>query len=128
MGTMIQSYGLSEDDFRGARFRDWPVSLRGDNDLLCLTQPDIVREIHGKYLEAGADIVETNTFNGTAIPQADYRTEAFAYEINREAARLARLATDDFTRRDPAWPRFVGGALGPTNRTASLSPRVDPGL
>jgi 5-methyltetrahydrofolate--homocysteine methyltransferase len=128
MGTMIQSHKLDEDGYRGARFKDHPRDLKGNNDLLVLTQPDIVREIHRQYLEAGADILETNSFNATSISQADYGTQDLAYEINREAARLARLECDAMTARTPDQPRFVAGALGPTNRTASISPDVnDPG-
>jgi 5-methyltetrahydrofolate--homocysteine methyltransferase len=129
MGTMLQSYGIDEAGFRGDQFKDWPKPLRGDNDLLCLTQPQLVREVHDQFLAAGADIIETNTFNGTAVSQADYGLENFVYEINLAAARIARAAADAYTARDPAWPRFAAGALGPTNRTASLSPRVeDPGF
>ncbi len=129
MGTMIQAYALGEADFRGDRFRDWPRDLRGNNDLLSLTQPDIIRAIHAAYLEAGADILETNTFNSTRISLADYGMEELAYELNREGARLAREAADSLEAREPARPRFVAGALGPTNRTASLSPDVNnPGL
>jgi 5-methyltetrahydrofolate--homocysteine methyltransferase len=128
MGTVIQSYKLEEQDYRGERFRDHPRDLKGDNDLLTLTQPAIVREIHRRYLEAGADLIETNTFNATRIAQADYGLEDVCYELNREAARLARLETDAMTARTPDRPRFVAGALGPTNRTASISPDVnDPG-
>ncbi|MGQ0586362.1 MAG: methionine synthase [Gammaproteobacteria bacterium] len=128
MGTMIQGHKLGEAEYRGARFRDHARDVKGNNDLLVLTQPAIVREIHRQYLEAGADIVETNTFNATRISQADYGTEALAYEINREAARLARLECDAAEAREPDRPRFVAGALGPTNRTASISPDVnDPG-
>jgi len=128
MGTVIQSYKLGEADYRGARFRDHGRDLKGDNDLLTLTQPAIVREIHRRYLGAGADLVETNTFNATRIAQADYGLEEICYELNREAARLARLETDAMTARTPDRPRFVAGALGPTNRTASISPDVnDPG-
>src|SRR5215208_2490840 len=125
MGTMIQSYGLSERDYRGERFEDHPAELKGNNDLLCLTQPRIIRDIHEAALGAGADIVETNTFNATAISQADYGTEDLAYELNRKAARLAREAADGFTERTPEKPRFVAGAIGPTSRTASLSPDVN---
>jgi 5-methyltetrahydrofolate--homocysteine methyltransferase len=125
MGTMIQSYGLQEKDFRGDRFRDHPKELRGNNDLLTLTRPDVVAEIHRAYLEAGADLLETNTFNAQAISQADYGLEALAYELNVAAARLARGVADEVTARDPARPRFVVGVLGPTNRTASLSPDVN---
>ncbi|HEY8200851.1 MAG TPA: homocysteine S-methyltransferase family protein, partial [Actinomycetota bacterium] len=128
MGTMIQSYRLGERDYRGERFADWPGDLQGNNDLLVLTQPEIIREIHRTYLEAGSDLVETNTFNANAISQADYGTESLAYEMNVEAARLARAAADEIERQDPSRPRFVAGALGPTNKTASLSPDVnDPG-
>src|SRR5215203_2663692 len=125
MGTMIQSYGLSERDYRGERFEDHPAELKGNNDLLCLTQPRIIRDIHEAALEAGADIIETNTFNATAISQTDYGTEDLAYELNHEAARLAREAADGYTEQTPEKPRFVAGALGPTNRTASLSPDVN---
>ena len=129
MGTMIQAHGLTEEDFRGSRFADWKTDLRGDNDLLSLTQPDIIRDIHAAYLDAGADILETNTFNATSISQADYGLEAHAEEINRESARLAREAADAKTRETPDRPRFVAGAIGPTNRTASISPDVnDPGF
>ena len=125
MGTMIQGYGLSEEDYRGERFAEHPGELKGNNDLLCLTQPRIIHDIHEATLEAGADIVETNTFNATAISQADYGTEDLAYELNREAACLAREAADGFTRKTPEKPRFVAGAIGPTNRTATLSPDVN---
>ncbi|HEY8555281.1 MAG TPA: homocysteine S-methyltransferase family protein, partial [Burkholderiales bacterium] len=128
MGTMIQRYRLSEADYRGERFADHPGELRGNNDLLVLTQPKIVRDIHAAYLEAGADILETNTFNSTAIALADYRLQDLAYELTREGARLAREAADAAERRDPTRPRYVAGVLGPTNRTASISPDVnDPG-
>jgi len=125
MGTMIQGHSLSEEDYRGERFADHPRDLKGNNDLLSLTQPDVIRGIHEAVLEVGADIVETNTFNATAISQADYGTEDLAYELNRKAARLAREAADGFTERTPEKPRFVAGAIGPTNRTASLSPDVN---
>jgi 5-methyltetrahydrofolate--homocysteine methyltransferase len=128
MGTMIQSYKLGEADYRGERLRDHPRDLQGDNDLLVLTQPAIIREIHRKYLEAGADIVETNTFNSTRIAQADYGLEHLAYELNFEAAKLAKIECEAMTAKTPDRPRFVAGALGPTNRTASISPDVnDPG-
>jgi 5-methyltetrahydrofolate--homocysteine methyltransferase len=128
MGTMIQGYGLGEADYRGERFKDHQRDLKGDNDLLVLSQPQIVREIHRKYLEAGADLVETNTFNSTRIAQADYGLEHLAYELNLEAAKLARIECDAMTLKTPDRPRFVAGALGPTNRTASISPDVnDPG-
>src|SRR5687768_15248980 len=128
MGTMIQRYRLAEADYRGDRFRDHPRDLRGNNDLLNITRPQVIREIHQQYLEAGADILETNTFNSTAISQADYELEAIAAELNLEGARLAREAADAFTARTPGKPRFVAGVLGPMNRTLSLSPDVnDPG-
>ncbi|OYV17380.1 MAG: 5-methyltetrahydrofolate--homocysteine methyltransferase [Methylococcaceae bacterium NSM2-1] len=129
MGTMIQSYKLEEKDYRGERFAQWDVDLKGNNDLLSLTQPDIIKAIHNAYYEAGSDIVETNTFNSTCIAMADYRMEALAYEINLESARLARQAADEYTGKTPEKPRFVAGVLGPTNRTASMSPDVnDPGF
>ncbi|HNS40774.1 MAG TPA: homocysteine S-methyltransferase family protein, partial [Promineifilum sp.] len=128
MGTMIQQHHLKEEDFRGERFADWPRDLQGNNDLLVLTQPDIIRDIHKAYLEAGADIIETDTFNANRISQADYGMEDLAYEMNVAAARLACAARDDMEARDPSRPRFVAGSLGPTNRTASISPDVnDPG-
>ena len=128
MGTMIQGYGLGEREYRGERFRDWPRDLKGNSDLLCLTQPQVIREIHGAYLEAGADIIETNSFTSNHPSQADYGMEALVYELNHAAATLARAAADEFERRDPETPRFVAGALGPTNRTASISSDVnDPG-
>jgi 5-methyltetrahydrofolate--homocysteine methyltransferase len=126
MGTMIQRYRLSEADYRGERFKAWPHDLKGNNDLLTLTRPEIVREIHRQYLEAGADILETNTFNSQTISLADYRMESLAYELNVEATRIARLEADAASTPDK--PRFVAGTLGPTNRTASISPDVnDPG-
>jgi 5-methyltetrahydrofolate--homocysteine methyltransferase len=125
MGTMIQRHRLAEEDYRGVRFADWPRDLKGNNDLLVLTQPEIIRAIHEDYLAAGADIIETNTFNAQAISMADYGMEALAREINVEAARLARAAADKFTALTPEKPRFVAGAIGPTNRTASLSPDVN---
>ncbi len=129
MGTMIQKHRLEEADYRGERFRDWPRDVKGNNDLLSLTRPDLIRRIHQLYLEAGADIVETNTFNSNRISLADYGQEAFAREFNLEGARLARQAADEMTRRTPDKPRWVAGAIGPTNRTASLSPDVgDPGF
>ncbi len=125
MGTMIQSYRLEEADYRGKRFADWSSDLKGNNDLLNLTQPDVVTEIHNEFLAAGADMLETNTFNATRISQADYGMEASVAEINREGARLARAAADAATEADPSRPRFVAGAIGPTSRTASLSPDVE---
>ncbi len=130
MGSLIQTYQLDEAGFRGARFADWPQDLKGNNDLLNLTQPDIIKAIHTAYLEAGADIIETNTFNATAISQADYGMQNLAYEMNLAAARLACEARDAFVNRQSETPnpRFVAGSLGPTNRTLSLSPDVnDPG-
>ena len=125
MGTMIQQYPLSEEDFRGQRFRDHPSDLKGNNDLLVLTRPDVIREIHDRNLEAGADILETNTFSSTTIAQADYGLESLAYELNVEAARLAKTSCEAAMAAQPDWPRFVAGALGPTNRTGSISPDVN---
>ena len=125
MGTMLQSYKLSEADFRGERFADHPCDVKGNNDLLSLTQPQIIRDIHRAYFEAGADIVETNTFNGTSIAMADYQMEDLVYELNKVSAELAREVADEFTKADPDKPRFVTGVLGPTNRTASISPDVN---
>ncbi len=126
MGTMIQRHNLSEQDYRGERFRDWPHDLKGNNDLLTLTQPQIIAGIHREYLQAGADILETNTFNANSVSMADYHMEALVYELNHAAAQLARTVADEFST--PEKPRFVAGVLGPTNRTASLSPDVnDPG-
>ncbi|MDH3561213.1 MAG: homocysteine S-methyltransferase family protein, partial [Gammaproteobacteria bacterium] len=128
MGTMIQRHKLEEADYRGERFADWGSDLKGNNDLLVLTQPQIIRDIHRQYLEAGADIIETNTFNATRVAMADYGMEELAYEINMAATRLAREAADGFNTADTTKPRFVAGVLGPTNRTASISPDVnDPG-
>ncbi len=124
MGTMIQRYGLDEQAYRGERFKNHPIDLKGNNDILCLTRPSIIREIHEAYLEAGADIIETNTFNANAISQADYGLEELVCEINREAARLALEAADAYTHLTPKKPRFVAGAIGPTNKTLSLSPDV----
>lgn len=125
MGTMIQSYRLEEADYRGARFADWPSDLKGNNDLLVLSKPEVITAIHNAYLEAGADILETNTFNSTTIAMADYQMESLSAEINYEAARLARLCADEWTARTPDKPRYVAGVLGPTNRTASISPKVN---
>src|ERR671921_566800 len=125
MGTMIQSYGLSEGDYRGERFADHPGEIKGNNDLLSITQPGIIRDIHEAVLDIGADIIETNTFSSTSIAQRDYGMEDLAYELNFEAARVAREAADAYTDKSPDRPRFVAGALGPTNRTASLSPDVN---
>src|SRR5919106_547060 len=125
MGTMIQRHRLAEADFRSERFRHHPRDLQGDNDLLSLTQPDVIMAIHHAYLDAGSDIIETNTFTATAVAQADYGMQAAVYEINREAARLAKQAAAEWTARTPQQPRFVAGAMGPTNRTLSLSPDVN---
>ncbi|HEY5509710.1 MAG TPA: methionine synthase [Prolixibacteraceae bacterium] len=126
MGTMIQRYKFSEEDFRGERFKNWPSSLKGDNDLLCITKPEAIREIHEAFLEAGADIIETNTFNATSISQSDYGMENFVREINLEAAKIAHEAAEKFST--PNKPRYVAGSIGPTNKTCSMSPDVnDPG-
>jgi 5-methyltetrahydrofolate--homocysteine methyltransferase len=128
MGTMIQRYKLEEEDFRKNYFENVSSSLKGNNDLLSLTRPDVVEAIHKAYLEAGADIIETNTFSGTSIAQADYHLEHIIYELNFESAQIAKKAADEYTAKNPAKPRYVAGAIGPTNRTASLSPDVnDPG-
>ena len=125
MGTMIQRHILEEADFRGERFKNHPYPLKGNNDLLSITRPDIIKDIHRQYLAAGADILETNTFSSTSIAQADYHLESLAYELNFESARIAKDVAVEFTRKDPAKPRFVAGAMGPTNRTLSLSPDVN---
>lgn len=125
MGTMIQRHTLTEEDFRGERFKDHKHPLKGNNDLLSLTCPDIILDIHRQYLEAGADIIETNTFSGTTIAQADYHLEHAVYDINFESAKLAKQAATEYTLKTPNKPRFVAGAIGPTNRTASLSPDVN---
>src|SRR5476651_110679 len=128
MGTMIQRYQLEEKDFRGDRFRDHPSDLKGNNDLLNITRPDVIKAIHAEYLDAGADIIETNTFSTQVISLADYHLEYLAYELSFEVARIAREVADKYTAKNPSKPRFVAGAVGPTNRTASLSPDVnDPG-
>jgi 5-methyltetrahydrofolate--homocysteine methyltransferase len=128
MGTMLQRYNFSEEDFRGERFKDFPYSLKGNNDLLSITQPQAIAAIHAKYFEAGADIVETNTFSSTTIGMADYHLEDIVYELNFQSAKIAREVADEFTVRNPEKPRFVAGSIGPTNRTASMSPDVnDPG-
>ncbi|MCF6170231.1 MAG: methionine synthase [Bacteroidales bacterium] len=124
MGTMIQRFKLEEEDYRGKEFKDSANLQKGNNDLLNLTQPQIIQSIHEEYLEAGADIIETNTFNGTRISQSDYGLEEFVYEINKSAAQIARKAADKFTEQNPEKPRFVAGAMGPTNKTASMSPEV----
>ena len=125
MGTMIQDYKLEEQDYRGERFADWKCDVKGNNDLLVLSQPQIIKNIHKEYLDAGADILETNTFNATTIAMADYQMESLSAEMNREAARIARQAADEKTAETPERPRFVAGVLGPTNRTCSISPDVN---
>ena len=125
MGTMIQRHKLSEADYRGERFKDWHSDVKGNNDLLCITQPDIIIGIHKLYLEAGADIIETNTFSSTVIAMADYDMQSLAYELNVAAAKCARSAADSFTAQDPSKPRYVAGAIGPLNKTLSLSPDVN---
>jgi 5-methyltetrahydrofolate--homocysteine methyltransferase len=128
MGTMIQQYNFSEEDYRGEQFKDFHLSVKGNNDMLSLTQPEAIKEIHRKYLDAGADIIETNTFSGTTIAMADYEMEDFVYEINYQSAKIAKEAAQEFTAKNPDKPRFVAGSIGPTNRTASMSPDVnDPG-
>lgn len=125
MGTMIQRYHLEEEDFRGEKFMDWDVKLKGNNDIISITRPDVLREIHRAYLEAGADIIETNTFNAQRISQSDYHTGHLVKEINREAARIAREEADRMTRLTPEKPRFVAASIGPTNQTLSMSPDVE---
>ncbi|WP_233900349.1 homocysteine S-methyltransferase family protein [Tenacibaculum piscium] len=128
MGTMLQAYKFTEEDFRGKRFKNYPTSLQGNNDLLSLTQPKAIKEIHAKYFAAGADIIETNTFSGTTIAMADYQMENLVYELNYQSAKIAKEVADEFTQKEPHKPRFVAGSIGPTNRTASMSPDVnDPG-
>lgn len=129
MGTMIQRHKLEEEDFRKGWFEDHPKSLKGNNDLLSLTRPEIIKEIHAQYFEAGADIAETNTFSGTWIAQADYGLEKFVYDINYHSAKIAKEVAEEWTAKNPDKPRFVAGSIGPTNRTASISPDVnDPGF
>lgn len=128
MGTMIQRHTLEEEDFRGERFKNHAHLVKGNNDLLSITRPDIIKDIHAQYFEAGADIAETNTFSGTTIAQADYHLEDIVYELNYQSAKIAKEVADKFTKIEPDKPRFVAGAVGPTNRTLSLSPNVnDPG-
>jgi 5-methyltetrahydrofolate--homocysteine methyltransferase len=128
MGTMIQRHKLEEEDFRGDRFKNHSHLLKGNNDLLSITRPDIIKDIHAQYFEAGADIAETNTFSGTTIAQADYHLEHIVYELNFQSAKIAKEVAVEFTKREPEKPRFVAGAVGPTNRTLSISPNVnDPG-
>ena len=125
MGTMIQRLGLTEEDFRGERFKDWQRDLKGNNDLLSITRPDAIRDIHRQYFEAGADFAGTNTFSATTVAQGDYAMEHLAYEINFESAKIAREAADDVEARQAGRKCFVLGAMGPTNRTASISPDVN---
>ena len=128
MGTMLQAYKFNEEDFRGKRFSNHKIPLAGNNDLLSITQPKAIYDVHAKYLEAGADIIETNTFSGTSIAMADYALEDYVTELNVASAKIARQAADDFTAKNPNKPRFVAGSIGPTNKTASMSPDVnDPG-
>ncbi len=129
MGTMLQRYQFTEEDFRGERFKDFHKSVKGNNDLLSITQPQAIAEVHRKYFEAGADIVETNTFSGTTVAMADYDMQDLVYELNYESAKIAKEVASKFTAREPNKPRFVAGAMGPTNKTASMSPDVnDPGF
>lgn len=125
MGTMIQQYNLTEEDFRGERFAQIPGQLKGNNDILCLTRPDVIQDIHRKYLVAGADIIETNTFSSTSVSMADYHVQEYVREINLAAVRLAREVADEFTALTPDKPRFVAGSIGPTNKTCSMSPNVN---
>jgi 5-methyltetrahydrofolate--homocysteine methyltransferase len=120
MGTMIQRYKLEEEDYRGDRWKNHSHPLKGNNDLLSITRPEIIKEIHRQYYEAGADIVETNTFSGTTIAQADYHLEDAVYDINFQSAKIAKEVADEMTAKEPHKPRFVAGAMGPTNRTCSL--------
>ena len=129
MGTMIQDYKFSESDYRGSRFKDHPCSVKGNNDLLSITQPEAIKSIHEKYLEVGSDIIETNTFSSTSIGMADYSMESIVYDINFESAKIAKEAALKYSKITPKKPRFVAGSIGPTNRTASMSPDVnDPGF
>ena len=125
MGTMLQQYKFTEEDFRGERFKNFHMPLQGNNDLLSITQPKAIKEIHAKYLEAGADIIETNTFSGTSIAMADYQLESIVYELNYQSAKIAKEVADEFTLKTPEKPRFVAGSIGPTNKTASMSPNVN---
>ena len=129
MGTMIQQYEFSEEDYRGVQFKHWHIPLKGNNDLLSITQPQAIKEIHAKYLEAGADIIETNTFSSTSIAMADYEMSSIVDELNIESAKIAKEVADEFMVKNPDKPRFVAGSIGPTNKTASISPDVnDPGF
>ena len=128
MGTMLQAYKFTEEDFRGERFKDFHLSVKGNNDMLSLTQPEAIAEVHRKYFAAGADIVETNTFSGTTIAMADYEMEDYVYDLNYASAKIAKEVAQSFTEKEPHKPRFVAGSIGPTNKTASMSPDVnDPG-
>jgi 5-methyltetrahydrofolate--homocysteine methyltransferase len=128
MGTMLQAYNFTEEDFRGALFKDWKLSVKGNNDMLSITQPESIKEVHRKYFAAGADIVETNTFSSTTIAMADYEMEDYVYQLNFESAKIAKEVAAEFTKANPNKPRFVAGAIGPTNKTGSMSPDVnDPG-
>ena len=129
MGTMIQQYKFTEEDYRGEKFKDFHISVKGNNDMLSITQPEAIKEIHRKYLQAGADIIETNTFSSTTIAMADYDMEDFVYELNYQSAKIAKEVAKEITSLNPDKPRFVAGSIGPTNRTASMSPDVnDPGF
>ncbi|WP_405251417.1 homocysteine S-methyltransferase family protein [Dokdonia sp. Asnod3-C12] len=129
MGTMLQAYNFSEEDFRGERFKDFHLSLKGNNDMLSLTQPAAIADVHRKYFEAGADIVETNTFSSTTIAMADYEMEEYVYDLNYASAKIAKEVAQSFTEKEPHKPRFIAGSIGPTNKTASMSPDVnDPGF
>ncbi len=129
MGSLIQEYKLTDADYRGERFKDFPHDVKGNNDLLSITRPDVIQEIHKKYFEAGADIAETNTFSSTSIAMEDYHMEDLVYELNFQSAKIAKDIADEFTLKNPNKPRYVAGSMGPTNRTLSLSPDVnDPGF
>ena len=125
MGSLIQTYKLEEEDYRGERFKDYHMPIKGNNDILSITQPQIIKEIHAKYLEAGSDIIETNTFNATSISQADYDMQEAVWDINFESAKIAREVADEYTAKDPDKPRFVCGSIGPLNKALSLSPDVN---
>jgi 5-methyltetrahydrofolate--homocysteine methyltransferase len=128
MGTMLQAYKFTEEDFRGEQFKDWKLSVKGNNDMLSITQPEAIKEVHRKYFASGADIVETNTFSSTTIAMADYEMEDYVYQLNYESAKIAKEVADEFSRENPDKPRFVAGSIGPTNKTGSMSPDVnDPG-
>lgn len=128
MGTMLQAYNFTEEDFRGEQFKDWKLSVKGNNDMLSITQPEAIKEVHRKYFDAGADIVETNTFSSTTIAMADYEMEDYVYQLNYESAKIAKEVADEFSKANPDKPRFVAGSIGPTNKTGSMSPDVnDPG-